>query len=128
MPSDQGEGGRRRKWGDATRQVVEAIQHGCPTLRLIAERTRIDYRSVNAIVHSLERQGRVAADDYDERRGMQQFRVVRADRVPVGERGLIEHPRDRRSRLNAATWHCLLQLGASKPPGTTQNVEITDDN
>ncbi|MFT3800685.1 MAG: hypothetical protein QM766_05635 [Burkholderiaceae bacterium] len=103
--------------------IVEAIQHGCTTLRQIAERTRIDYRSVNAIIHSLERQGRVSAEDYDIRRGLQQFRVVRADRVPVSERDLIEHPRSRR-RANAAAWHCLLHLGASRPE---KGVEITDD-
>ncbi|MFT4103622.1 MAG: hypothetical protein QM674_21860 [Burkholderiaceae bacterium] len=71
----------------------------------------------------MERQGRVAAEDYDIRRGLQQFRVVRADRVPAGERGLIEHPRSKR-RANAAAWHCLLHLGASR---SDRGVEVTDD-
>ena len=127
MPSDTGDGVRRRKWGDGTRQVVESIRQGCTTLRQIAERTRIEYRSVNAIVHSLERQGRVAADDYDVRRGLQQFRVVREDRLPMAERGLIEQQREQQRqhrRSNAAAWHCLLQLGAHKPP---PGVEIVDD-
>lgn len=71
-----------RRWGTSTQQVIEAIQNNCTTLRSIADCTGIIYRSVNAIVTSLEMQGRVLARDYSLKRGNQQFKVIHAGKQP----------------------------------------------
>jgi hypothetical protein len=86
---------QKQERGAYTRSVIDAILNGCSTLRQIADATGISYRSVNAIVDSLERQNRVLADDYKLRRGEQQFRVLHADRVPPKQRGYSCHPRNR---------------------------------
>ncbi len=58
-----------------TQQIEMAVAEGCVVLRDIANRTNITYRSVNAIVASLESRGRLATDDFELRRGERRFYI-----------------------------------------------------
>ena len=61
-----------------TQQVLNAIRDGHNTLHAIAAHTQIKYRSVNAMVASLEKQKRVEANSYDLKRELQVFDMVGA--------------------------------------------------
>lgn len=67
---------RKIREGTQTSSIVHAIERGATTLREIADATRIDYRSVNAIVDSLERQWRVEADNYAMPRCKHRFCII----------------------------------------------------
>jgi hypothetical protein len=86
---------RKKAWGTLTPQVVEAIQNNYTTLRQIADHTGISYRSVNAIINSLELQDRVIAESYEMKRCEQIFKVIRANRQNFFNRGFVEHPKNR---------------------------------
>lgn len=107
----KGTGGDGREWGASTKQVIDAIQGDCRSLREIANYTGIPYRSVNAIVNSLEMQDRVVAENYDLKRGEQRFKVLRADKHPVRNRGFVEHPRKRSVPPMAAQVQGLFGMG-----------------
>lgn len=76
--------GERRKWGSSTKQVLEAIENTCSTLREIANYTGISYRSVNSFVASLEKQELVRAEDYGVKRQHQRFILVTAEERAAG--------------------------------------------
>ncbi len=86
-----------------TYRVLDAIAAGFNRLPLIVEVTGLKTRTVNALVYSLEWQGRLVAADYEVRRGEQKFSILRyeADRT----RGkLNEHPNPLvKVRANAKT-------------------------
>ncbi len=84
---------KRRPWGASTKSVIDAIQAGSTNLRAIANTTGISYRSVNAIVYSLEMQHRVEAECYFSKRGDQTFKVVSSEKRSAESRQNTEHPR-----------------------------------
>ena len=63
----------KRQLPTKTQQIEEAVEQGCLVLRDIADKTNLSYRTVNAIVASLESRGRLATDDTNLRRGERRF-------------------------------------------------------
>ena len=72
--------------GSKSRRVIEAINGGFNTLRLIAEFTQIDYRTANSLVFSLEQQGRVIANSDAVPRRERRFHLAN----PVDPRSMPE--------------------------------------
>jgi hypothetical protein len=74
-----------------TYRVLSAIAAGANRIPLIVAATGLKTRTVNALIYSLEWQGRLVAADYTVQRGQQEFSILRyaADRS-AGK--LREHP------------------------------------
>lgn len=72
--------------GLKTYQVLDAILEGFTRIPSIVARTQLSYRTVNALVYALEKQGRVMAQDYDEQRCNQVFTVLRYQAATASSR------------------------------------------
>jgi DNA-binding HxlR family transcriptional regulator len=60
-----------------TYQILNSILAGNRTLTAVANATGLHRRCVNSLVYALEKQGRVAANDYADERGKLEFSVTR---------------------------------------------------
>jgi len=72
--------------GLKTYQVLDAMLEGFDRIPSIVARTGLGYRTVNALVYALEKQGRVIAKDYDEQRCNQVFSVLRYEAATATSR------------------------------------------
>jgi hypothetical protein len=78
--------------GLKTYQVLDAILAGAGCIPEIVEKTGLAYRTVNALVYALEKQGRVEAHDYEARRCHQNFKVLRYEVFPPSKKPRTSHP------------------------------------
>ena len=72
--------------GMKTYQVLDAILDGFTRIPSIVARTQLSYRTVNALVYALEKQGRVIAQDYDDQRCNQVLTVLRYEATTASSR------------------------------------------
>jgi predicted transcriptional regulator len=80
--------------GLKTYQVLDAMLAGATCIPEIVQQTGLAYRTVNALVYALEKQGRVEAHDYAARRCAQKFEVLHYDAFPSKQKPRINlaHP------------------------------------
>lgn len=79
--------------GLKTYKVLDAMLAGVQNLPALTVATKLPYRTINALVYALEKQGRVVAKDYDEQRCNQVFNVIRYEAAPSAPKN--------KSRMNA---------------------------
>jgi hypothetical protein len=94
--------------GLKTYQVLDAMLDGFQNLPALAAATGLPYRTINALVYALEKQGRVVAQNYDKQRCDQVFDVIQYEAAPSAPKN--------KSRMNAkhpANIHATLKVQGS---------------
>jgi hypothetical protein len=94
--------------GLKTYQVLDAMLDGFQNLPALTAKTGLSYRTINALVYALEKQGRVVAQNYDARRCNQVFDVIQYEAAPTA-------PKNKR-RIDAkhpASLHASLKIQSS---------------
>lgn len=114
--------------GAKTYSVLDAILQGSTRLPLIAQATGLSYRTVNALVYALEKQGRVVAQNYEVQRCEQELTVLRYNAYPSSNRQstqrahparvLAEQARVRDKQKNVANFQALHQAFFFSPTGS----------
>lgn len=97
--------------GLKTYRVLDAMLEGFNQIPSIVARTELSYRTVNALVYALEKQGRVVAQDYDAQRCNQIFTVLQYEASTASSRSKLAS-RTKRSfdALHPASVHTTIKV------------------
>lgn len=114
--------------GLKTYRVLDAMLEGFDRIPSIVARTGLTYRTVNALVYALEKQGRVIAKDYDEQRCNQVFIVLRYQAATASSRTKrsfdAQHPAAVHASLKLQNNFNLLQQAFFFRPSTSTSMSM----
>ena len=99
--------------GQKTYKVLDAMLDGVQNLPALSAETGLPYRTINALVYALEKQGRVVAQNYDARRCDQVFDVIQYGAAPTAPKNKhrvdAKHPANVHATLKIQSSFNLLQ-------------------
>lgn len=112
--------------GLKTYQVLDAMLEGFTRIPLIVTRTQLGYRTVNALIYALEKQGRVIAQDYDDQRCDQVFSVLQYEAATASSRTKrrfdAQHPASVHASIKVQNNFNVLQQAFFFRPSVTMSV------